>query len=64
MHAHFTVHLDSVHPDHDHEGLFGRASRNVSAALDRLTGPAMTEQDRLQLELVEVRNRSLASGIL
>ena len=57
MHAHITVQLHSVHSDHSHYGLFGRVSHNVGTALDWLTGPAMTEQERSQLTLADVRNR-------
>ena len=64
MHAHITVHLEAVHFDHNHEGPLGRISRNVGAALDRLTGPALSEQDRLQQELADIRNRAYEGGML
>ena len=59
MHLHV-----SLHRSHSHDGLVCRISRDLGAALDWLTGPAMTEQDRLQLDLADVRNRAHETGSL
>ena len=59
MHAHFTVHFD-----HNHNGLIGRFSRNVGTALDWLTGPALTDQERSQQTLADVRNRRFEDSVL
>ena len=64
MHAHITLHVNSLHFDHSHDGLFGRVSRNVGTALDWLTGPAMTEQDREEQTLADVRNRRFEDSVL
>ena len=64
MHAHVTVQLDSIHFDHNHDGLLGRMSRNMGAALDWLTGPAMTAQERREQTLADVRNRRFEDTVI
>ena len=59
MHAHITVHFD-----HSHDGLFGRFSHNVGTALDWLTGPALTDQERSQQTLADIRNRRFEDSVL
>ncbi len=49
------VHL-SLHLDHNQEGVVGRAARNLGTALNWLSGPAMSEQERQERDLAEVRN--------
>ena len=34
----------SIHEEQNHAGLFGRVAQDLSAALDWLTGPAMSQQ--------------------
>ena len=59
MHLHI-----ALHKDHSHNDLLGRVSRDLGAALDWLTGPAMSEQDRLHSTLADARNRSCENGVL
>lgn len=56
--------MDAVHFDHNHEGLFGRVSRNVGAALDWLTGPGMTDQKRAAQTLTDVRNQRFDDTVI
>ena len=51
MHTHF-----SIHTDHNHDGLFSRFAHELSAALDWLSGPPMSEQDRRDRVVAEVQN--------
>ena len=51
MNAHIHVHLD-----HNHEGLFSRIARDLGAAYEWLAGPSMSEQERANRELAEIRN--------
>ena len=46
----------SLHAEHNHAGLFSRVTHDVSAALDWLTGPAMSEQERRERVRAEVQN--------
>ncbi len=46
----------SQHSEQDHNGLFGRVAHEVSAALDWLAGPAMSEQERRERLMAEVQN--------
>ena len=36
-----------LHFGHSHDGLFGRVARDLGTALDRMTGPALSQQQRL-----------------
>ncbi len=40
--------------NHAHTGLFGRVAHDVSAALEWLGGPAMSEQRRRERDMAEV----------
>ncbi len=64
MHAHFIVQLNAVHWDHNHDGVLGRVSRNVSATLDWLAGPAMTEQERRDQTIADVHNRRFEETVI
>ena len=57
MHVHF-------HFDHDHDGLFGRVTRDLGSALDWLTGPAMSQQQRLDRARSEAQNDKHGYGVL
>ena len=59
MHLHI-----ALHKDHSHNELLGRISRDLGSALDWVSGPATTEQDRAQLRLADVRNRAYENGVL
>ena len=59
MHVHI-----SMHRDHSHNDVFGRISRDLESALDWLTGPAMTEQERQEQTLADVRNRRFEDSVL
>ena len=59
MHIHI-----SLHKDHSHHNLLGDISRDLGAALDWLTGPGMTDQDRQELTLADVRNRRFEDSAL
>ena len=41
------------HQDHQHTGLLTRIAHDVVAAYDWVSGPGMTERDRLQREVFE-----------
>ena len=45
MNAHFHIHFDH------HNRLLSRITRELTAAYDWLTGPALTDQERLNLEV-------------
>ena len=45
-----------THTEHNHAGLFGRVAHEVSTALDWLTGPAMSEQERTERATAQVQN--------
>ena len=57
MHVHF-------HFDHDHDGLFGRVTRDLGSALDWLTGPGMSQQQRLERARSEAQNDKQGYGVL
>lgn len=59
MQAHIHVHFD-----HNHDGLFSRVTRDLGAALDRLGGPAMSDQERLERAKVEAQNELRSIGVL
>ena len=59
MHAHIHLHLD-----HNHGGLFSRVTRDIGSALDWITGPAMSSQERLKRAQAEVRSNKSGYGIL
>lgn len=44
-----------THTEHNHAGLFGHVARDVSAVLDWLAGPAMSERRRRERVMAEVR---------
>ena len=46
----------SIHAEHDHAGWLSRVAHDVSVALDWLTGPAMSEQERQDRVVAEVQN--------
>ena len=46
----------SIHADHNQPGLFSRVARDVSSAMDWLTGPAMSEQERQDRVVAQVQN--------
>ncbi len=41
-----------LHFENNHEGLFSRVTRDLGTALDWLTGPAMSQQERLDRTLL------------
>ena len=45
-----------THTERNHAGLFGRVAHEVSAALEWLTGPAMSEQERTERAMSQVQN--------
>ena len=47
---------NSIHAEDNHTGLLGRVAHDLSTALDWLTGPAMSEQERTERAVAEVRN--------
>lgn len=51
MHTHI-----SIHNDHSHGGLFSRVAHELGAAIDWLTGPAMSDQERQERVVAEVQN--------
>ena len=57
MHVHI-----SLHRSHSHRNLVGRISRDLGSAVDWLTGPAMSDRDRMQRDLAEARNRELTDA--
>lgn len=57
MHVHI-----SLHRGHSHRSLVGRISRDLGSAVDWLTGPAMSDRDRMQRDLAEARNRELTDA--
>ena len=59
MQAHIHVHFD-----HNHDGLFSRVARDLGAALDRLGGPAMSDQERLERAKVQAQNELRSIGVL
>ena len=61
IHIHFSHNRD--HP-HANTGPFRRAAREVGATVDRLTGPALTERQRLERSRAEARNERYGGGIL
>ena len=46
----------SIHAEHDHAGWLSRVALDVSVALDWLTGPVMSEQERQDRVVAEVQN--------
>ena len=46
----------SLHTDPNHAGLFNRIANDLSAALEWLAGPAMSEQERRERLMAEVQN--------
>lgn len=46
----------SLHIDHNAGGLLGRIARDLSTALEWISGPAMSEQDRRERVVAEVQN--------
>ena len=59
MHIYF-----SLHRDHSHRDLVGRISHEVGAALDWLTGPAMTDQERTEQTLADAHNQRFGDSAL
>ena len=46
----------SMQGEQDQAGLFSRMAHDVSVALDWLTGPALTDQERRERLMAEVQN--------
>lgn len=46
----------SLQREHNHDGLFSRIAHDVTVALDWLTGPAMSQQERRERLMAEVQN--------
>ncbi len=59
MHVHFALHID-----HNHPGVLGRVARELGSAVDWLSGPAMTEQERQERVMAEVRNQKHDSSAM
>lgn len=59
MHAHFSVHFD-----HRHDGLLNRVARELGAAYAWLSGPGMSEHDRLRRDIAEADHRSHLTSAL
>ena len=59
MHVHICLHRD-----HGHDDLLGRISHELGNALDWVTGPGMTEQERSHQTLADVRNRRFEDTVL
>ena len=57
MHVHF-------HFDHNHDGPFSRLTRDLGGTLDWVTGPAMSQQERMELTLAEVQNEMRGYGVI
>jgi len=47
----------SIQANQDYAGLIGRVAHDLSAALDWLAGPAMSELGRRERDMAEVRRR-------
>ena len=45
----------SMHSEHDHAGLISRVAHDLSAALEWVTGPAMSEQERVERAMAEAK---------
>ena len=52
-----------LHFENNHEGLFSRVTRDLGTALDWLTGPAMSQQERLDRTLLETQHDKHGVGI-
>lgn len=59
MHVHICMHRD-----HTHDDLVGRVSRDLGNAVEWLTGPAMTDQERREHALADVRNRRFEDTVI
>jgi len=53
-----------MHRDHTHDDLVGRVSRDLGNAVEWLTGPAMTDQERREHALADVRNRRFEDTVI
>ena len=59
MHAHL-----SFHRNNHHDGFFHRVARDLGAAMEWITGPAMSRQRLLDRAQAEARNQKYGYGIL
>ena len=59
MHIHF-----HVSHDNDQDGLFDRVNRHLGTAINWLSGPAMSEQERFDRVKAEVQSDKHGYGIL
>ena len=59
MNAHIHFHID-----HNHDRLLDRISRELTVAYDWLTGPAMSDQERLNRELAQTRSNKYSNGVI
>ncbi len=59
MSAHIHVHLN-----HNHAILFGRVARDIGNALDWITGPGMSNQERLERAKAETLYSKQGFGVL
>ena len=59
MNAHIHLHLD-----HRHAGLFSRVIRDIGNALDWITGPGMSNQERLERAKAEALYSKQGFGVL
>ena len=53
-----------LHFDHSHDGLFSRVARDLGTALGRMTGPALSQQQRFRRVQAEARNDRQGYGVL
>ena len=58
MNAHFHIHFDH------HDRLLSRITRELTLAYDWLTGPALTDQERLNLELAQAQPDKYFNGAI
>ena len=63
MHIHFHSGHNIEH-GHPHGGPFSRITRDLGSALDRLTGPGMTDRQRASRHRAEARNERYGSGLM
>ena len=55
---------NSLHAEQNTGGLLGRVAHDLSAALEWLSGPAMSEQDRRERVVAEVQNLKFDTSAL
>ena len=63
MHIHIHFNHNSDHA-HSHPGPFHRVAREVGSTVDWLTGPGLTDLQRLNRARAEARNERYGGGIL